>query len=141
MNRLKRIVVSSLLGTVVYFALGWLVFEFLLGNYMENNTTQVPGFKKTSEEFSLFMMILSCASYSVLLSVILGWWGNISKFEHGFVTGSITGILIAIMADSYWYSTSHFFNSIYPLLVDVVAAGVTVGLTGGVIAMILGHRK
>lgn len=34
-------------------------------------------------------------------------------------------------------NASHFFNGPAPLLVNVVAAGITVGLMGGVVARVL----
>lgn len=48
-------------------------------------------------------------------------------------------VLVAVMTDSYWYSTSHYFNSLAPVAVDIAAAGVTVGIMGGVIGWSLGY--
>ncbi|MBL7983178.1 MAG: hypothetical protein JNL52_15360 [Flavobacteriales bacterium] len=42
------------------------------------------------------------------------------------------------MTDLYWYSASHFFNSLLPVAVDVLAAALTVGLMGGLIGWFLG---
>lgn len=138
MKKHFKIALSACLGSLFYFLFGWFVFEFILGSYMASNTTQIPGFKKSGEEFSLFMMILSCIAYAVLLAVVFGYWANIFSFKKGSKAGAVIGVLIAVMADSYWYSVSHFFNSIYPLLVDVTAAGLTVGLTGGLTGWFLG---
>jgi hypothetical protein len=44
------------------------------------------------------------------------------------------------MTDTYWFSTSHFFNGPAPLLADVAAAGLTVGVMGGVIGWVLGYK-
>jgi hypothetical protein len=109
-----KISLATLAGTVFYFLFGWLVFEGILGHYMSANTTQIAGFKKSE-------------------------WANITTFKEGVIIGAIVGILVAVMTNFYWYSTSHFFNTITPLLADVAAAGVTVGLMGGVIAWVLGY--
>lgn len=136
--RFTQILLSAILGGIFYLAFGWFVFDYSLGNYMEQNTTSIQGFKKSESESSLLMLIISCFAYSTLLSVIFGFWTSISTFKLGTIAGSVIGVLIAIMADCYWYSTSHFFNSIYPLLFDVAGAGLTVGLMGGVIGWVLG---
>lgn len=133
-----KILVSALAGTVAYFLVGWLVFEGLLGKYISANTTQIEGFKKSPEESSMALLVVSCAAYALLLSIIMGKWAHIHTFKEGAILGAVTGILIAIMTDTYWFSTSHFYNGPVPLLADVAAAGVTVGVMGGVIGWVLG---
>ncbi|MBA3706152.1 MAG: hypothetical protein H0W84_09705 [Bacteroidetes bacterium] len=108
---------------------------------MQSNTTNLVGFKKNESDSSITMLVLSCFAYSTLLSVIFGYWSNINSFKRGLFAGSIIGVLVAIMTDSYLYSTSHFYNSLMPLLVDVFAAGLTVGMLGGVIGWIFGLKK
>jgi hypothetical protein len=133
-----KILLAALVGTVVYFGIGWLVFEGLLGKYMSANTTQIVGFKKSEEESSMAMLIVSCAAYALLLAVVMGNWTQVNTFKEGAILGATVGILVATMTNSYWYATSHFFNSIVPVLVDIAAAGLTVGIMGGAIAWILG---
>ena len=108
---------------------------------MQSNTINLIGFKKSYSASNFIMLILSCLAYSTLLSIIFGSWANIISFKKGIQAGAVIGVLVAIMADSYWYSTSHFYNSLMPLLVDVIAAGLTVGLLGGVIGWILGYNN
>jgi hypothetical protein len=133
-----KILLAALVGTIVYLGIGWLVFEGLLGKYMSANTTQIAGFKKSEEESSMLLLIVSCAAYALLLAILMGHWAHVSTFKEGAILGATVGILVAIMTNAYWYSTSHFFNSLSPLLADVAAAGVTVGLMGGVIGWFLG---
>jgi hypothetical protein len=132
-----KIILAALSGTVVYFLAGWLVFEGLLGTYMNANTTQIPGFKKSAEESSMAMLLVSCAAYALLLALVFGHWTTVRTFWEGAKLGALIGMLFAVMTNSYWFSTTHFFNGPAPLLVDVVAAGVTVGLMGGVVARVL----
>jgi hypothetical protein len=136
-----KIIIAALVGTVVYFGSGWLVFEGLLGKYMSANTTQIEGFRKTDEQSSMLMLFISCLAYGLLLSIILGKWAHIHTFQEGAIVGAVVGILVATMTNSYWFSTTHFFNGFAPLLMDIVAAGVTVGLMGGVIAWVLGYLE
>ena len=48
--------------------------------------------------------------------------------------GITIGILVAIMADTYWYATSNFYSNGLVAIFDVLAAGITVGFTAVVIA-------
>lgn len=133
-----KILLAALAGTIAYFLVGWLVFEGVLGQYMAANTTQVTGFKKTETESSMAMLVVSCAAYALLLAIIYGKWAQVATFQEGVVLGALIGVLVAVMTNSYWYSTPHFFNGFAPLLADVAAAGLTVGLMGGVIGWVLG---
>jgi hypothetical protein len=45
------------------------------------------------------------------------------------------------MTNWYWYSTTHFFNSLMPLLTDVATAAMTVGIMGGAIGWFLAYLK
>ena len=106
---------------------------------MSANTTQIAGFKKTEAESSMLMLIVSCAAYALLLAILMGQWAQVSTFREGLKIGAITGVLVATMTNSYWYSSSHFFNGFQPLLADIVAAGLTVGVMGGAIGWFLGY--
>ena len=66
-----RFVLASIVGTVVYFVVGWLVFELLLGAFMDEHTTQIQGFKRSEAGSNMAMLLLSCFAYATLLSVIL----------------------------------------------------------------------
>ncbi len=134
-----KIVLAALVGTIVYFGIGWLIFDRLLGKYMSANTTQIVGFKKSDEEASMLMLIVSCAAYAMLLAILMGQWTTVHTPKEGVLFGAVVGILVATMTNSYWYSTSHFFNSLTPLLVDIAAAGLTVGIMGGAIGWVLGY--
>lgn len=135
-----KILLATLLGTIVYFLFGWLVFEGLLGKYMSANTIQIAGFKKTEAESSMLMLVVSCAAYALLLAILMGQWTQVSTFREGLKIGAITGILVATMTNFYWYSSSHFFNGFQPVLADIAAAGLTVGVMGGAIGWFLGYR-
>lgn len=135
-----KILLATLVGTVSYFLIGWLVFEGLLGKYMSANTTQIEGFKKSPEESSMALLVVSCAAYALLLAIIMGRWAQVHSFKEGAILGSIVGILIAVMTDTYWFSTSNFYHGAAPVLADVAAAGLTVGVMGGVIGWVLGYK-
>ena len=135
---MSKILLATLAGTIAYFLVGWAVFEGLLGQYMSANTTEIIGFKKTEAESSMLMLIVSCAAYALLLAIVMGKWAHIHTFKEGAILGAIMGVLIAMMTDSYWFSTTHFFNDFKPILADIAAAGLTVGIMGGVIGWVLG---
>lgn len=132
---IKKIFITTVIGTIAYYLFGWLVFDFILGNYINLNTTQLTGFKKTEEQFSMLLLIVSCTAYARLLSFILVYLLNIKQLIKAFMIGSTVGILVAIMTDSYWFATSHFYSNYTVMFLDILAAGISVGVLGLVIAL------
>lgn len=126
-----RLLLLTLAGTLIYFVIGWFVFSFVLGSYTDAHTTHLPGFKKEDAEFSFAALLLSCMAYAALLSFVLVYVGHIDSPVQGAIVAAITGMLIAVMTDSYWFASSHFYDSLYPVLADVAGAGISVGMTGG----------
>ena len=136
---ITNILLAVLAGAITYFLDGWLVFEGLLGEYMQANTTQIEGFKKNEADSSMVLIFVSCVAYAVLLTLIFHFAPSMRTFKVGFVFGAMVGILVDIMTNTYWFATSHFFNDFKPVLIDIAAASVTVGVMGGVIAWVLGR--
>jgi hypothetical protein len=132
---IKKIFITIVIGTIAYYLFGWLIFDFILGNYTNLNTTQLSGFKKTEEQFSMLLLIVSCTAYARLLSFILVYLLNIKQLIKAFMIGSTVGILVAIMTDSYWFATSHFYSNYTVMFLDILAAGISVGVLGLVIAL------
>jgi hypothetical protein len=132
---IKKIFITIVIGTIAYYLFGWLIFDFILGNYTNLNTTQLAGFKKTEEQFSMLLLIVSCTAYACLLSFILVYLLNIKQLIKAFMIGSTVGILVAIMTDSYWFATSHFYSNYTVMFLDILAAGISVGVLGLVIAL------
>lgn len=133
---IKKILISTLVGSTIYFVLGWFVFEFILGNYTNQNTTQLIGFKKTEEQSSLTLLIVSCSAYALLLSFILIYLLDIKKLTKAFLIGSIVGVLVAVMTDTYWLATSNFYSNFMVVFLDIIGAGISVGFMGSVIAFV-----
>ena len=121
--------ISSLLGSFFYMIIGWLVFDRLLGSYTESQTTQILGFKKTTD-FSFLFLYLSCLAYSVLINFILSN-SKITSLASAFLFSSAIGFLVACMTDFYWYASSNFYTNFSVVCLDILAAAITVGCLGG----------
>ncbi len=136
-----RIAIATLIGTITYFLAGWLVFEGLLGRYMAAQTTALPGFRKEGDATSMLFLVLSCMAYALLIALVFERWAHVRTFSAGLLLGALIGAMVATMADLYWFSTTHFYRSLWPVLADVAAAALTVGILGGVIGWYLGLAR
>lgn len=131
-----KYLVQVIAASLFYFMFGWLVFDFLIGHYTELHTTQIPGFKKNAEDFSLAWLGVSCCAYAALLSFILSYLLHLKNIWRSFVVSAVIGVLIATMTDTYWYASSNFYENGIVVFLDILAAGITVGATGMLITWI-----
>ena len=131
------ILLSIVIGTLTYLVIGYVVFELILGTFTKGSTLQLKGFNKPDNDTSIPFLILSCAAYAVLITFILyNWQTELGMFEAFLVSGTI-GLLVAVMANTFWYATTYLYKNLQPLLADVAAAFVTVGIMGAVINILL----
>jgi len=133
-----EIIISTIFGALIYLGFGWIVFEKILGKFTDENTLNIRGFKKTDEESSMSMLVLSCAAYSLMFSILFGIWINTESIVDGVLIGSISGGLIAVMANTFLFGTTHFYNNYKPLIADVAGAIITVALMAGSIVYMQG---
>lgn len=127
-NQYTSFLLITFLGSFFYFIIGWLVFDFVLGNYTENNTTQIQGFKKTTD-FNVLFLYLSCLSYSGLLNFLLSY-SKVKSFVKAVIFSSSVGVMIACMTDFFWYASTYFYSNFFVVVFDIIGAAISVGLLG-----------
>jgi hypothetical protein len=135
-----RLIVAALLGSVVSFFLGWLVYGILLAPYYEANEVHYHGLQRLHGDMRLYGIYLSQLSTSFLLAFIFQQWARIHTFGKGFVGGMIFGFFTAVSINLYMWSSMNLFQwEVYA--VDAVVNALFLGIVGGVIATILGWKK
>ena len=128
--KLIKSILICLLGAFFYLAIGWFVFAYCLGAYSAAHTTSLIGFKKSETSLSVSFLFLSCLAYAIIIFYLQQL--SVVKSARGAVLqAALIGLLIAMMTDFYWYGTSTFYTGFTAVLVDLVAAFISVGLLGG----------
>ena len=113
----KKILLSGIVGTVVYYLLGWLVYGLFLA---ENST---------GEESMLFIF-LGCLSFAFLLAYVYSKQAQISSSVTGFNAGIVIGILYAL---NWYFFVSNEFD-LRKIVEEIVIGGLMTGITGGLVA-------
>ncbi|MBT5788098.1 MAG: hypothetical protein HOI14_03395 [Flavobacteriaceae bacterium] len=85
---IKSILLSTITGTIVYFALGWLFYGILFTDlYPESN--------------SMLFIVLGSLFYVFVFALIYGRWASISTFKSGAVAGLVIGLLYSLSMSFY----------------------------------------
>lgn len=134
----NKILIGGLVGAVVFFFLGWLIYGVVLYDYMLNNYDQ--SLSRPEEDMIWWAMILSSLASGFLIAVILNWSNSITCMD-GAKKGAILGFLLSVSLDFSFYSMSTMFLSFTPVFVDVITYVVYWAIAGAVVAYAMGLVK
>lgn len=134
----NKILIGGLVGAVVFFFLGWLIYGVVLSDYMLNNYDQ--SLSRPEEDMIWWAMILSSLASGFLIAVILNWSNSITCMD-GAKKGAILGFLLSVSLDFSFYSMSTMFLSFTPVIVDVITYVVYWAIAGAVVAYAMGLVK
>lgn len=131
----SKFLTATLVGAVVLFLLGFLIFGLALTGFYEGNAGTATGVDKETPEW--LWLILSVLATSALLTLILGWRGA-ADAAAGFKTAAIVGLLWGMSWDFGIYSMTHL-QTLTLTLVDPILSAVYMGLGGTAIGLMLGR--
>ena len=133
----KKIIFSTLAGTVVYFLIGGLVFGVILANMMAEWTKALGDCAVTGQPY--LQIILANLVMALLLSIVLNRFG-VSTFKGGLVTSAWIVCLIIVWFDIWMFATLKAMT-VNIMFFDVIANTIVGALSGGVIGWVLGKVK
>lgn len=135
----SKIIVAGLVGGVVAFILGFLVWGLALNSFMAENTGSATGVMKSEADFNWIAMVLGHLSYGLLFAIVFGRWASISTFATGAKAGAVLGFLFGFTSDMIMYGSTNIMN-LTGTIVDIVAMTIIGAIVGGVVALMLGRK-
>jgi hypothetical protein len=130
----KKLFIGGIVGAIVYFLLGYLIYGKLLMSYfMEHHGLTTDA--NRAQPIFLYLGIGNLLMGFLLSYIFVK--GKVSSFGGGFVTGGIVGLLMASSTDSIVYATSTVMSK-SGIVADVIAFTVISAITGAIIAAVSG---
>lgn len=131
----NKVLISGLMGGIAYFLLGWLIYGFMLRNYMKENCDQAG--MRPMEEMIMWAIALSNLFWGYFLALIFGWT-NTTGLYAGMQKGVVIGLFVSLAMDLGMYSMSTMFLNPYAIIVDVAAFCVMSAFAGAVVGWFMG---
>ncbi len=136
----SKLLISSLIGGIVSFFVGWAIYGILLKDTMSKAMTpEANAINKT--DMNLLGVFISGLVYSFLLAYIFERWAQIRTFASGAIAGGIIGCLIAMSFDIQLWAMLNMYADATYIPVDIAAATVMAALMGGAIGWFLGFNR
>lgn len=134
----QKFVVGGLVGGIVNFLLGWVIYGMLLKDFMNSNIA--PGTMRSDSDMIWWALIVGNLSFGFLLAYVIGKGGSASAGK-GAGVGFILGLLVCLGYDLISYATSTTITSLKMVAADVAATAVMSAIAGAVVGWVMGMSK
>jgi hypothetical protein len=133
----QKFIVGGIVGGIVYFILGWLIFGMLLKDFMASNASS--GTMRADADIVWWALIVGNLCLGFLLAYVIGKSG--ASAGKGAAVGFVLGLLVSLGYDLIMYATSTVMTSLKGVAADVAATVVMSTITGAVVGYVLGMSK
>ena len=130
----QKFIISGIVGGIVSFVAGYVVYGLVLMNYMDTHhgLADPKIVNRQTGEFIWWALILGNIFSGLTLSYIYNKWANITTVAGGAMAGAVLGLLIVLSYDLSMYGTSMLFSK-YSLAADVIGNVVVTAITGAAV--------
>ncbi|MGD8361448.1 MAG: hypothetical protein PVJ04_08465 [Gemmatimonadota bacterium] len=132
----KRFLTGTIVGGVVLFVLGWLIWMVLFAGFFEGQTGTAMGVPKDPPV--MWAQILGTLSLAALYTLIIQWRGD-STVMDGLKTGAIAGFLLWFGVDIILFSVWNV-STLTGTISDSILELVRTAITGAVIVAVAGKK-
>jgi hypothetical protein len=136
---IKKLLMGGIVGGILYFLLGYLIYGMLLMDFMKNHPGTALNVDRAQEEMRFMYLIIGNLLSGFLIAYIF-IKSNVSTAASGFITGGIIGLLLSAGYDSTMYGVTNIMSKT-AIAADVAAGTVMTAIVGAVVGVVLGMGK
>jgi hypothetical protein len=130
----KQWVLGTVIGAVVIYAAGYLIFTVLLGDYYAANSGSATGVMRDSQ--IVWALAVGALAYAALILYAMRSQAGSANMVSGMKVGAIVGFLLWACADFSLYGITNMSNLTVTML-DPFAELVHGGIAGAVLGALL----
>jgi hypothetical protein len=135
----SKFVIGGIIGGVLYFLLGWLIYGMLLMDFMtQHATAAAAGVMRPEAEWPWWAMIAGNMGLGFLLSYVLSK-ANVSGAAAGATTGAVVMFLFSFSINFMMYAQMNL-SDLTAIGVDIVASAVIGVIVGAVVGWWNGRK-
>ena len=129
---LQRLALGTVVGGLVLFLLGYLVYGVLFASFFATNVGTATGV--TREPFNFVALLLGQLAFAAILTMIFSW-SAVRSAGQGAKIGALAGLLFFLGIDLTLYATTNVQN-LAASLVDALLAALLFAVSGAVSASV-----
>ena len=129
---IKKLLIGGIIGGILFFLLGWLIYGNLLMTFMKNNPGTATGVDRTEMDF-MYLVIGNLASGFLMAYIFMK--ANVNSLSNGLVTGGIIGVLMSVAFDATMYGVTNIMSK-KSMMADVLASLVISAVVGAIVGLV-----
>ena len=133
----QRLLIGTVVGGIVLFFLGYLIFGVLFADFFAANAGTATGVEKMP--FDFVSLGIAQLAWGAALTLILSWAG-VKSIGQGATTAGIAGLLLFLGFDLTMYATTNISN-LTATLVDPILAAILFAVAGAAITAVSGKKS
>lgn len=133
-----KVLVAAVIGGIVSFLLGWLIWGTLLMDTMAQY--QNTACMKPESEMNMGLLVGANLIWGLLYAYIFNNWKGELSFQTGLVPRAFMSVLIGLSFDLYTICFTTMSNSYTPIWINLVANAVAGALVGGAVTWWLSRK-
>jgi hypothetical protein len=133
---MNKILIAGLVGGIVAFLLGWVIWGILMADFFKANVGTATGVEKMPPD--MLFLVISNLAWGFLLALIFGRWASISTFQSGAIAGGVICLLIGVSYELGMYSMMNVMT-LNGHVVNIILGGIMGAIIGGLVAWVLGY--
>lgn len=130
----KQCAVGTVVGGIVTFGLGYLIFDMLLGDFYAANGGSATGVEKDPPLY--WSLAVGALAYAALIVYAMKSQAASANVTSGMKVGAVVGFLIWACADFTFYGGTNIGNltiTVVDPLVEIVRGGIVGAVLGAVL--------
>lgn len=137
---MKKLLIGGIIGGIVHFFLGWLVWGILLNDFFKAHSNPASSVLMRGENDMIWWaLVVGSLAMGFLVSYVLLKSG-VSTVSNGAITAGVIGLLLSMGMDCIMYAQMKFFGG-RVMAADIIAATVVMGIIGAIIGWYFGRGK
>jgi uncharacterized membrane protein len=134
-----KFVIGGIIGGVVYFLLGWLIYGMLLMDFMtQHMSSAAAGVMRPETEWPWWAMILGNMGLGFLLSYVITK-ANVAGASAGATAGAVVMFLFSLSVNFMMYAQMNL-TDLTAIAVDIVASAVIGAIVGAAVGWWNGRK-
>ena len=134
-----KFTLSTLIGGIGYFLLGWLIYGILFQEALAIAPELAERVQYPEDQFKVSLMFASCLVWAALFTLIFMRWANISTFSGGLQAGALLGLLITL-SSLLGLAAQFKLWTLASIPLELVANIICSSLMAGLIGWFLGRK-
>ena len=133
----NRVLVGGLIGGLVFFLLGYLIYGIALASVFAENTLE--GVARNMDDFQWAFLILGNFFFGFLLAYVLDK-ANTLSFSSGATVAAVVGLLVGLAVNFTMYGTTHT-HTLTAHFADIIGVTIISAVAGGIIGWWYGRGR